>query len=105
MATASASKGKLKIRPLGDKVLIKRLEAEAKTKSGIFLPEAAKEKPQEAKVLAVGEGRTLKDGGKAPFQVKVGDKVLIGKWSGTEIKVEDEELLILPESEILAVLD
>ncbi|MCX5662991.1 MAG: co-chaperone GroES [Planctomycetota bacterium] len=95
----------MKIRPLGDKVLVKRVEALTKTKTGIFLPETAKEKPQEATVVAVGDGKLLENGTRASFQVKKGDKILIGKWGGTEIKVEGEEMLMLSEEEILGVLD
>lgn len=93
-----------KVRPLGDKILVKRVAPETKTKSGIFLPENAKEKPQEAMVVAVGDGRLLDNGTRAPFQVKAGDKVILGKWGGTELKIEGEELLILSEDEILAVV-
>ncbi len=95
----------MKLRPLGDKVLVKRVEAQTKTKSGIYLPETAKEKPQEATVVAVGDGKVLDNGKRAEFQVKVGDKVIIGKWGGTELKLKDEEMLILEESEILAIVD
>jgi len=94
----------MKIRPLGDKILVKRVEAETKTKSGIYLPESAKEKPQEATVVAVGDGKLLENGKRAEFQVKKGDKVLISKWGGTEIKIEGEEMLILSEDDILAVV-
>jgi chaperonin GroES len=94
-----------KIRPLGEKVLIKRLEAEEKTRGGIVLPDTAKEKPQKGKVLAVGDGKLLEDGTRATFQVKVGDTVLFSSYGGTEIKVEGEEMLLMDESEILAVLD
>jgi chaperonin GroES len=92
------------IRPLGDKILVKRVEAEGMTQSGIFLPESAKEKPQQAKVIATGDGRALDTGKRAPFQVKKGDTVLIAKWGGTEIKVEDDEMLILSEEDILGVI-
>ena len=95
----------MKVRPLGDKILVKRVEAQTKTKTGIFLPETAKEKPQEATVVAVGDGRLLENGKRAPFQVKKGDKVIIGKWGGTELKVEGEEMLVMPEDDILAVLE
>lgn len=95
----------MKVRPLGDKILVKRAEAQTKTKSGLFLPETAKEKPQEATVVAVGDGKLLDSGVRAPFQVKKGDKVLIGKWGGTELKIEGEEMLVLTEDDILAVLD
>ena len=94
----------MKIRPLGDKVLIKRVEAEEKTQSGIYLPESVKEKPQQAKVMAVGDGRVLDDGTRAPFQVKKGDTILIGKWGGTEVKIDDDEMLVIGEDEILGVL-
>jgi chaperonin GroES len=93
------------IRPLGDKILLKRLDAQEKTAGGIFLPESAKEKPQQAKVVAVGDGRLLDSGERADFQVKKGDIVVISKWGGTEIKVDGDELLILPEEDILAVVN
>lgn len=93
-----------KVRPLGDKILVKRAAPETKTKSGIFLPETATEKPQEATVVAVGDGRLLENGKRAPFQVKAGDKVILGKWGGTELKIDGEELLVLSEDEILAVI-
>ena len=95
----------MKLRPLGDKILVKRVEAESQTKSGIYLPESAKEKPQEAEVIAVGAGRLLDSGERADFQVKAGDTVLIGKWGGTEIKIEDEEMLIMGEDDILAIIE
>ncbi len=103
-ATATATKSKIKIRPLGDKVLVKRVEVDTQTKTGIYLPESAKEKPQEATVLAVGEGKTLENGTTVPMQVKVGDRVLLGKWGGTEIKLDDEELLIVGQDEILGIV-
>jgi len=93
------------IRPLGDKILLKRVEAQEKTAGGIFLSESAKEKPQQAQVVAVGDGRLLDNGERADFQVKKGDKVVISKWGGTEIKVDGDELLILPEEDILAVIN
>jgi chaperonin GroES len=92
------------IRPLGDKILVKRVEAEERTASGIYLPEGAKEKPQEAKVVAVGDGRQLDSGKRADFQVKKGDTILISKWGGTEIKIDDKEMLILSEDDVLAVV-
>ena len=95
----------MKLRPLGDKVLVKRVEVETQTKSGIYLPESAKEKPQEARIVAIGDGKVLDNGDRAEFQVKVGDKILLGKWGGTEVKLSDEEMLILEESDILAVID
>jgi chaperonin GroES len=94
-----------KIRPLGEKVLIKRLEAEEKTKGGIVLPDAAKEKPQKGTVLAVGDGKLLDDGTRAKFQVAKGDKVLFASYAGTEIKVDGEEYMLMDESDVLAILD
>ena len=94
-----------KIRPLGEKVLIKRLEAEEKTKGGIVLPDTAKEKPQKGKVLAVGDGKLMDDGKRAKFQVKKGDIVLFTSYAGTEIKIEGEEYLLMNESDIVAILD
>jgi chaperonin GroES len=93
-----------KIKPLGDKVLIKRLEAEEKTAGGIVLPDTAKEKPKQGKVVAVGDGRQLESGKKAPFQVSVGDVVLFGSFAGTEVTVEGEEYLLMSEEDILAIL-
>jgi chaperonin GroES len=93
------------LRPLGEKVLLKRLEAEERTKGGIVLPDTAKEKPQKGIVLAVGDGRLLKDGTRAPFQVAKGDKVLFSSYAGTEIKIDGEELMLMDESDILAILD
>lgn len=95
----------MKVRPLNDKILVKRAEAQTKTKSGLFLPETAKEKPQEATIVAVGDGKLLDNGKRAAFQVKKGDKVIIGKWGGTEIKIDGEEHLVLSEDDILAVVD
>jgi len=93
------------IRPLDDRIVVKPLEAEEKTSGGILLPDTAKEKPQRAKVLAVGEGRLTDDGNRIPLTVKVGDQVLFGKYAGTEIKFAGEELKILRENEVLALLD
>ena len=93
-----------KIRPLGGKVLIKRLEAEEKTRGGIVLPDTAKEKPQRGTVLSVGDGALLKDGGRAKFQVAKGDEVIFASYGGTEIKVDGEEYMLMDESEILAIL-
>lgn len=95
----------MKLRPLGDKILVKRAKAEEKTASGIFLPEGAKEKPQQATVVAVGDGRSLKNGQRASFQVKKGDTIVLSKWGGTEVKVADEEMLILSEDDILGVVE
>jgi chaperonin GroES len=93
------------IKPLGDRIVVKPLEAESKSKGGILLPDTAKEKPQEAKVVAVGKGKTLDNGTVQAPEVKVGDKVLYGKYSGNEITTkEGEELLILREEDILAII-
>lgn len=95
----------MEIKPLGDRVVIKPLEAEGKTKGGIFLPDTAKEKPQEGKVVAVGKGKTLDNGTVQLLEVKVGDKVLYGKYSGNEITTKDgDELLIMREEDILAII-
>ena len=92
-------------RPLGDRVLIKRVEEETKTKGGIIIPDTAKEKPQEGEVISVGPG-TLNDKGELrPLDVKSGDRILFGKWSGTEVKLDNEELLIMKESDIMGVLE
>lgn len=101
---ATAVETKLQIRPLGDRVLVKPKSREEKTKSGIILPDTAKEKPMEGEVLAVGPGRRLDDGRLVPLEVKAGDVVLYAKYAGTEFKQDDEEYLILKESDILAVL-
>lgn len=92
------------IQPLGDRVLIRPLEAQEKTKGGIVLPDTAKEKPQEGKVIAAGKGRVSEDGKVTPLEVKAGDKVLYGKYSGAEITVEGEEYLICKEEDILAIV-
>ena len=95
----------MKIKPLADKVLIKRLEAETKTKGGIVLPDTAKEKPKRGKIVSVGNGKLLDDGSRSDFQVKVGDIVLFSSYGGTEIKIDSEEYLIMEESEIMAILE
>ena len=95
----------MKIRPLNDKILIKRAKPEEQTKTGIYLPENAKEKPQQATVLAVGTGKLLDSGERAKLQVKKGDQVLISKWGGTELKVDGDELLVMGEDEVLAIVD
>ena len=92
----------VKIQPLGDRVVVKPLEKEEKTKGGIYLPDTAKEKPQEGKVLAVGPGKMTDDGKRLPMDIVVGDIVIFAKYGGTEIKEDDEELVILRESDILA---
>jgi chaperonin GroES len=93
-----------KFRPLHDRLLVKRTEAEQKSKGGIIIPDTAKEKPIEGVVIAVGNGKVLEDGKARPLEVKVGDKVLFGKYSGTEIKVEGEEHVILREEDVLGVI-
>ncbi|MBK8914168.1 MAG: co-chaperone GroES [Phycisphaerales bacterium] len=95
---------KVGIRPLGDKVLVKRLEAQSKTAGGIVLPDSAKEKPKRGKVLSVGEGRLLDNGKRSPLQVRDGDTVLFSSYAGTEVKVNGEEMLIMDENDILAVV-
>ena len=92
------------IQPLGDRILVKLLEQEGKTAGGIIVPDSAKEKPQEAKVVAVGKGRLLEDGTVKPLEIRVGDTVLFAKYSGTEVNHEEKEFLILREEDILAVL-
>ncbi len=94
----------MNIRPLHDRVLVQRMEQEEQVRGGIIIPDTAKEKPQEAKVIAVGPGKLDDDGKRLPMDVQKGDRVLIGKYSGSEIKVEDEDYVILREDEILAVV-
>jgi chaperonin GroES len=93
------------IRPLHDRILVKRIEEEERTKGGLIIPDTAKEKPVEGKVIAVGTGRRLEDGSLKPLDVKKGDRILFGKYSGTEIKVEGDEHLILREDEVLGVIE
>ena len=95
---------KLKFRPLHDRVVVKRIEAEEKSKGGIIIPDTAKEKPQEGEIIAVGPGGRDEAGKLTPMDVKKGDKVLFGKWSGTEVKIDGEDLLIMKESDIMGVL-
>lgn len=94
----------MKLKPLGDRVVVKPSESEEKTKSGIVLPDTAKEKPQEGKVVAVGSGKREESGKKVPLEVKVGDKIIYSKYGGTEVKMEGEEYLILREDDILAII-
>ncbi len=94
----------MQIKPLGDRVVVKALENEEKTKSGIVLPDTAKEKPQQGKVLAVGTGRVLDNGTRVALDVKVGDRILFSKYGGTEVKLDGEELLILSERDILGIV-
>ena len=95
----------MKIRPLQDRVIVKRLEEEEKTKGGIIIPDTAKEKPQEGKVIAVGKGKLTDEGKLIPLDVKAGDRILFGKYSGTEVKIEGEEHLIMREDDILGVIE
>ena len=95
----------MKFRPLHDRVLVRRIEEKEKTAGGIIIPDTAKEKPQEGEILAVGSGSRSDDGEIHPLDVKVGDRVLIGKWSGTEVKLDGEDLLIMRESDIMAVFE
>ena len=95
----------MKFRPLHDRVLVKRVEAEEKTKGGIIIPDTAQEKPQEAEVIAVGPGARDKSGKLIPIDLKVGDRILLGKWSGTEIKIDGEDRLILKESDVMGVVE
>ena len=94
----------MKFRPLHDRVVVKRIEGEEKTKGGIIIPDTAKEKPQEGKVVAVGPGGRDESGKLIPLDVKAGDVVLFGKWSGTEVKIDGEDLLIMKESDVMGVL-
>ena len=94
----------MKVKPLGDRVLVKRIEAREEVRGGIIIPDTAKEKPQEAEVVAVGDGKLDDNGKRLPMNVKKGDRVLIGKYSGQDIKINDEEHTILREDEILAVI-
>ena len=94
----------LSIKPLADRVIVRAAAAEEKTKSGIIIPDTAKEKPQEGEVVSVGEGARDEDGDRISMDVKPGDKILFGKWSGTEVKLEGEDLLIMKESDILGIV-
>ncbi|MCK0068571.1 MULTISPECIES: co-chaperone GroES [Kordiimonas] len=93
------------LRPLHDRVLVKRLESEAKTAGGIILPDTAQEKPSEGEVIAAGAGTKAEDGKVTPLDVKAGDKILFGKWSGTEVKVDGQDLLIMKESDIMGIIE
>ena len=94
----------MNLKPLGDKIVVQRLAAEEKTASGIFLPESAKEKPQQAKVVRVGTGKKNDDGSTVDFQVKEGDTIILGKWGGTEVKIDGDDYIVLSEDEVLAVV-
>jgi len=95
----------MKVRPLQDRIIVRRLEEEEKTKGGIIIPDTAKEKPIEGKVVAVGSGRIKKDGTKIPMEVKVGDRVLFAKYGGTEVKIGGEEQLMMKEDDVLAIIE
>jgi chaperonin GroES len=95
----------MKFRPLHDRVLIRRVEQEAKTTGGIIIPETAQEKPMEGEVIAVGPGARGDDGKVQPLELKSGDRVLFGKWSGTEVKIDGEELMIMKESDVMGIVD
>jgi len=95
----------MKVKPLFDRVLVKRVEAEEKVKGGIIIPDTAKEKPMEGKVISVGQGRLDDDGKRVPMEVKKGDRILFGKYAGTEIKINEEEHIILREDEILGIIE
>ena len=95
----------MKIRPLYDRILVKRIEEQQKTAGGLYIPDTAKEKPQEGKVIAAGTGKVGDDGKKIPLDVKAGDKILFGKYSGSEVKIDDKEYLILREEDVLAILE
>jgi len=94
-----------KLRPLGDKIFIRRVEAETKTKSGIVLPDSAKEKPKRGKIISLGDGKRLESGERAPWNVKKGDEVIFASYAGTEVKIDGEELMIMSEDDILAVVE
>ncbi len=95
----------MKVKPLYDRVLVKRIEEKEQKKGNIIIPDTAREKPMEGKVIAVGSGKVDKDGKRVPLEVKVGDRVIFGKYSGTEIKIDDEEHVILREDEILGIIE
>ncbi|MBS3809557.1 MAG: co-chaperone GroES [Desulfobacterales bacterium] len=95
----------MKIKPLNDRILVKRLEEESKTKGGIIIPDSAKEKPAQGEVIAVGDGKLNDDGKRMPLQVKEGDRVLFAKYAGTEVKIEEEEHLVMREDDILGIIE
>jgi len=103
-AKSSPVKGFGRVRPVRDRVLVRRVEADEARVGSLYVPDSAREKPQEAEVVAVGSGRILKSGARVPLQLKAGDRVLIGKWSGSEVKLGDDEYLILREDEVLGIL-
>jgi len=95
----------MNLKPLQDRILVKRVEEEAKTKGGIIIPDTAKEKPAEGKVVSVGSGKLADDGKRIPLEIKAGDRILFGKYSGTEVKIEGEEYLIMREDDVLAIIE
>jgi chaperonin GroES len=95
----------MKIRPLGDRILVKRIKEEERTKGGIIIPDTAKEKPQEGKVVAVGKGKVNDDGKLIPLEVRAGDKILFGKYSGSEVKIDGDEHMIMREEDVLGILE
>ena len=101
---ATATHSSVKLKPIGDKIIVQVLGSVEKTKSGLYLPDSAQEKPQEAKVIAVGKGRTLKSGTVVPPSVKPGDRIIFSKYSGSEIKIDDAEYLIVSDEDILAIV-
>lgn len=105
MATTTKTKSKVNVRPLNDRVLVQRVEAEAKTAGGILLPETAKEKPKEGRVVAVGNGKLKDDGTREPLGVKAGERVLFSSYAGTEVKINGEEYLIMREEDLLGVIE
>ena len=104
-AAKKKSGGKMKLQPLGDRVVVKRDESEAVTAGGIVLPDSAKDRPARGEVVSTGDGRLLEDGTRAPFQVKVGDHVLFSSYAGDEFKIDDQELVLMREEDILAILE
>ena len=104
MATKTKTQSKVNIRPLGDRVLVKRAEAEEKTAGGILLPESAKDKPKEGKIVSIGEGRLLDDGKRSTFSVKTGDRILFSAYAGTEVSYDGTEYLIMREDDILGII-
>jgi chaperonin GroES len=105
MPNSQRRRYRMKIRPLHDRILVKRMEEQEVRKGGIIIPDTAKEKPQEGKVIAVGNGKVGEDGKKIPLDVKAGDRILFGKYSGNEVKIEDEEYVIMREEDVLAILE
>ena len=103
-ATATSASSSLKLKPIGDRVIVQRLGSAEKSKGGLYLPDTAQEKPQEGKVIAVGSGKMLKSGKVVPLAVKAGDKIIFGKYSGSEIKVDDKEYVFLNKDDILAIV-